>query len=185
MWQEGRFGRRAEGASRRKQSTTCATNTAAESDSVVSAEPIDLLKKYNIKDSVIYGKASRDKWVLTTKELSGFSLVRISEEPSVEYDLEVDVTRLGGNGSLLLGIVLPKGHCGCLVDSWPKQGYLTALDSVDGKRPGFKTYPLPELVHRGALLPKDKQVTFVCRVRRDGVSLAADGQEVFSFSWRP
>ncbi len=144
-----------------------------------AGDAVDLLRKYKIEDSVLYGKAHRDNWVLFTEITEGATLVKIPMEPSMEYDLEAVVTRLDGVGSLLLGIVLPKGHCLLKVDSWPKQGHLSALDSVDGKRPGYKTYPAKE--YKGQVLPLNKEVTLVCRVRKDAVTLSANGQSIVDY----
>ena len=129
-----------------------ATGVGAPAPPPESPEHIDMLREYQIQDDVVYGKASKDNWVLFTEGVNSASLVRIPVEPPPEYDLELDVTPLNESGSLLVGIVLEKAHCLVKIDSWPKQGFLTALDSVDGRRPGYKTYPLQDLVYRGQLL---------------------------------
>jgi hypothetical protein len=148
------------------------------------AGQIDLLRQYRIEDDVLYGRARRENGALIAEGVGGRSLVRIPVEPPVRYDLEVELTRLDGPGSVLLGLVLEKSHCAIKIDAQTSQGYLTALDSVDGWSPEYEVYPLTNLVYHGQLLLKDTRSTLICRVRGDSLSLTVDGKQIFEFNGR-
>ena len=138
---------------------------------------IDLLRVIDPAKDVVSGD-----WRLVGSALAVLpgngARLQIPHSPPDEYDLELVVTRLSGNGPLDVGLVSGPAIWNVSIDGWPNRGVpIAGLHLLDGK-PGFEN----ETTRPGPFLTPQTPVTLRCRVRRGGVALECAGRPVFEWT---
>lgn len=84
------------------------------------------------------------------------------------------VERKEGVDSLFLGLLCGASQCVVIVDGWG--GTVTGLNLLDGRFADAN-----ESTVRAKLLPPDRPVLITLSVRKDSVTLAADGRKVMAW----
>ncbi len=103
-------------------------------------------------------------------------------EPPEEYDLEADVIRTEGDGSIIFGLYAWGQQCRVVIDGQTDSGPRTGLAPIHGKWLNEPGYPGGL---DGPVLETGRQSTIVCRVRRHGLVVTCDGRTIVDFRERP
>ena len=135
-----------------------------------NAESVDLLKKVELDRDVVSGGWKRAGDAIRSSGVDFFSRVMIPVEPPAEYDVEVDVIRLGGRDDFYMGLVHGQTQFGVMLDA----GHSTysAIQAKIGELGKFE----------GAAF-KDEQLSRVLyRVRANGLDVRVDGRTLLSYA---
>ena len=134
--------------------------------------PIDLFSLVNLQEDKIKGDWSLSKDGLTCTPAT-FSRLQVPYSPPEEYDLTLIVERTGKDIALILGVMLAgDARCQIIVD-WDG---ISGVDRIDGKNAKSN-----ETTHSGPVLRQGHPTTLLVSVRRDGLSLTAEGKLIFSW----
>jgi hypothetical protein len=124
----------------------------------------DLLADVNVERDAAQGAWKFDRKALLTPYTQYGRLV-VPTAPPEEYDLTLIVERQSGGQEFAIGFV--------------RGGAQSAffLDANAGRNSGID--PNARTAYSGKLLETDKPVTIVCKVRREGLLVTANGNRVF------
>jgi tRNA A-37 threonylcarbamoyl transferase component Bud32 len=162
-------------------SKTKAETRIREVETQVGSKSVDLLKLIQLDKDIVKGKwAFQGKALVSTSGgLAGADIVRVPYAPPEEYNLSFVVEGKTGSECLGIGIKAPgrQGHIIAIIDSRNDVGYRSGLQFLDGKvlRDQAGAY-------KGQLLTNGKSVRLDLSVRKTGLTLAADGRQIISFS---
>ncbi|MEX2186278.1 MAG: hypothetical protein WD875_05775 [Pirellulales bacterium] len=153
-----------------------------------SRRPVDLLKEVDLERDAIAGKWDWQGAALVSSP-SNRARVQIPFAPPAEYELQLKVTPISGRkirgkavaDSLFIGVVVAGRPCYVAVGAFADigGGPFSGLDTIDGKR----THLAP--LHKGKLLELGEEAEMAVRVRRDGVQLSVDGEQIFAWQGEP
>jgi hypothetical protein len=139
-----------------------------------AAGTVDLLKLINpAKDSVL-GEWTCDGKMLTCPRRVINARIQIPYIPPEEYDLTVVAERRDGGDALGIGFARGSTQWIIAVDGWGAGA--TGISTVDGRMGDAN-----ETTHRGQVLTNGKISTLVCTVRKDGVTMTADGKKITDY----
>ncbi len=126
-------------------------------------EGLDLLAGVDVTRHAIKGLWLNDGGKLAST-VSPCARILIPAELPQEYELAMDVTRLDGAGELAVGFVREGTQSVFLIDAGGTRSGLCGLASG---------------VHSGPVLPRDETVHVLIYVRREGLAIEANGQQIF------
>jgi hypothetical protein len=139
-------------------------------------ERIDLLKFIHVDTDSVSGKWSFQGGTLISPT-DQHARLQIAYQPPEEYDLNVLVERKQGNDSFVIGLIVGGRQCAVELDGWPRDGFRSGLENIDGKE-AFNN----ETTHQGRVLSSGKLIPIQCSVRKTGVTVTVDGWTVVSYS---
>jgi hypothetical protein len=148
--------------------------SAAPPTAAPAAGSVDLLKLINPAKDSVFGDWTCDGKTLTCTKRSPNSRIQIPYLPPDEYDVTLVVERREGLEALGIGLARDATQWIIAVDGWGAGA--TGITAID-YRPGDSN----ETTHRGAVMTNGKPCTFVCTVRKDGVTMTADGKKIIDF----
>jgi hypothetical protein len=141
----------------------------------IDDQAIDLLKLVDVGSHRLSGTANFADDQLILEGGGGAAFVTIPYAPPTEYELEVHATRMGGDGSLCLAIVVDGRPCMLIVDGWPPN-YCTALQFVDEALLTARS---------GRVLEQGREAVVVAKIGRDTIRLYCDGNELLNWQGDP
>lgn len=144
-----------------------------------SNETIDLVAKADPAKDVLRGSASffSDHIVLTGQARPDQVRLNTGELPE-EYILEMTATRLEGDESLNIGLIIDGQQTMMDLDSFPMWGKFSGLDSINSKRTYEREYPS---AFKGEVLPQGQAVNLRFEVKKDSLVASKDGQQFFQW----
>jgi len=156
----------------------CVIQDPAQSPAVPSSgRPVDLLKLIDPEKDAVRGKWNMADGILASADEQR-GLLRIRHVPPDEYKITMIVERRAGKDCLSLGLLLAgQNQCGVIIDGWPQQGLLSALDLVDKKRANVNG-----TVRGGMQLTSGKQHTIVCTVRKASITIQRDSETIIDYA---
>ena len=107
-----------------------------------------------------------------------WSRIQVPYRPPEEYDLTVVAERVRGTEILVIGLVVGGKQAMVLLDGWG--GGVSGLERIDGKVSQDN-----ETTHRGWRFTNGRPTTVVCKVRRGGVSVTCDGDNIIDWKGTP
>ncbi len=153
-----------------KKSTTGAAKLAAGSQ--------DILSEIDVDRDRIQGTWKISDGKLITPTGSQTTALQLSAELPDEFDLTADITRLSGEGSILLAFPVQGTQSGVALDGWG--GSTSGLETIDEEHPD--THPDR---FSGQILKSSKTVTVICQIRKGEVSVQADGTRIVNWKGDP
>lgn len=143
---------------------------AADPDS----KPVDLLKLVNPRQHVVKGRWLAVRRTLLT-DASRHCILQVPYLPLEEYDLSFDAERLRDVNDLQIALPIGRNQPTLVLDG--RGGKVSGVSTLDGKGADGN-----ETTHRGRVFPDTGAVTIVCRVRKDGLKVTADGKTVIDWT---
>ncbi|HZE97329.1 MAG TPA: hypothetical protein VE981_09905 [Planctomycetota bacterium] len=136
------------------------------------AAPLDLLAMVKPQQDRVKGEWTISKDGLACAPAT-FARLQLPYQPPEEYDFTLVVERIGSDFALVVGLVLAgEARCQVLFD-WDG---ISGVDMIEGKNAKSN-----ETTHVGPVLNLGSPVTLLFSVRREGISVAADGKQLFSW----
>ena len=146
-------------------------------------EEVNLFRMLDIRENTNRGGANLSKQGLRFTRNTGACQVYFPKyQPPEEYDLEADVIRTEGDGSVILGLYAWGRQCRVVVDGDADSGPRTGLAPMNGKWVTDPHYPGGVV---GPVLQTGRQSTIVCRVRRKSLVVTCDGRTIVDFDGDP
>jgi len=139
---------------------------------------VDLLKLLDLKKDVIAGEWAFEEGKLVTPGNWRNDRVQVPYEPPAEYDLTVVLRRkeeTPQSESLNLGLPTAAGRTMVILDGWSDEE-AAGIHLIDSKGANEN-----ETTTREKRLFADRETTVVCRVRKTGLAVLADGKSVFDW----
>jgi len=139
-----------------------------------AAGSVDLLKGVNPAKDAVLGDWTCDGKTLTCTRRTINARIQIPYIPPDEYDLTMVVERKEGMEALGIGFARGSTQWIIAIDGWGAGA--TGISTVDGRMGDGN-----ETTHRGQVLTNGKVSTLVCTVRKDGVTMTADGKKITEY----
>jgi len=139
--------------------------------------PLDLLALVDPSVDTVHGKWTREADGLVVEAGVRAYRIQVPYEPPEEYDLRATVERLSGKQTFHLGILCSGRPCSVLLDAPVDTHAVSGLHVLDGKG-GWEN----ESTRVGHPLPPGHAARIEIRVRRAGVSVAADAKPLLDWS---
>jgi hypothetical protein len=136
---------------------------------------VDLLAEIDVKRDTVAGDWKKADGALFSLK-GNPALISIPHAVPSEYDLLIEVERIKGSDTFAVGLVSSKGQFIVSLDSNTVGGRISGLEFIDGL-PAFKN----ETVKKGPLF-KNEPVKINCRIRRTGITIECDGQQIVQFT---
>ena len=147
--------------------------TAAEPDT----KPVDLLKMINLNRHVVKGRFVAHRRALVS-DASQTCMLQVPYIPPEEYDIELDAERLRGTDNIQIAAPIGGNQPALVIDAMGSTiSGIWRLDGQYGER--------NEATFRGHVFPDTGSITVVFRVRRDGVTVIADGKTIIAWKGKP
>ncbi len=140
---------------------------------------VNLFRMFDIRENTNRGAANLSRYELRFTRNTGACQVYFPKyQPPEEYDLEADVTRTEGSGSVILGLYAWGRQCRVVIDGDADSGPRTGLAPMNGKWVTDPAYPGGVV---GPVLQTGRPSTIVCRVRRKSLLVTCDGRTIVDF----
>jgi len=141
-------------------------------------KPVDLLNLIDVKRDAVRGQWRREGRCLISPQ-SVAAIVQIPYALPEEYDLTVVAERKSCDCELRIGLPVAGGLIHVVIDE--TSGHCCGLEKVDNEFSGHN-----ETTRRdGPFLPIGEPHTIVCTVRKTGVRVNCDGEELIDWSGHP
>jgi len=138
--------------------------------------PLDLLRRIVPADHVLTGSWVREEALLVNHAGDSFDKLEIPYEPAEEYDLLIEVQRLRGPHTFVVGLATPKAQVTVTMDGW--DGSTSGIDLLDRRGGGDN-----ETTVRGRIwLQEGKQTLLFCQVRRGSLRVHVNGERLIDWS---
>jgi hypothetical protein len=141
--------------------------------------PVDLLELVEPERDSVRGEWEKDGDVLVSPAFEHANL-QVPYVPPEEYLIEAVVHRQSGDGPVWLGIVQEGQQTALQVDSWPREGYTSGLDAIDG----VFTKRNPSIV-RGQQIPDGQDVPLRVTVRKGRITATCGDRLILDWSGDP
>ena len=105
--------------------------------------------------------------------INAAAVLQLPYLPPDQYDLTLEVQQVSGNGGLVLGLRVDRRQVTAVLGLG---GNVTGLSTEDSLR-----FPDPRTRHEGPIFTQGKPATIVCRVRRQRLTIEADGRRVIDY----
>jgi len=153
---------------------TDAAARARDSGPAGGAKGTNLLSMIDLKTDLVVGNWQFEGRALVTPS-GAQDLLQIPYAPPEEYDLYVDIVRVQGPGTFVIGLVAAGCHFNLTIDGWNMD--ITGLDLLD-----MKSANNNESTVKRTLLPTGKSTSLVISIKKDGVQLVVDG--IKTIDWK-
>lgn len=138
----------------------------------------DLLAALDIDRDRIQGSWKKEQGKLISPVDAPFAALQLPTATPDEFDLVAELTRISGEGSLLLGFPVQGNQSGVAIDGWG--GSTSGLETIDGEHPD--THPDH---YSGSVLPTAKRIKVVCQIRTGSVTVEAAGKRIVEWQGPP
>ncbi len=146
------------------------------------AASVDLLKEFRRNPTIVRGDISITASGLTTHR-GRPDQIEFPTKPPQSYTLEAEFTRISGEDSIAIGLVVGDSRCQFVIDAFPSSGVpRTGLEMLGGERVQNSRNPT---VSQGSRLVNGKPAKLQCTVNGNRVTVTLDGQQVVDWTGDP